>query len=112
MVAVLNIGGAAPAASVAAATSRHTNLVNAKAAVAITPTTGKVLYAKLASTVLPIHSHTKNISIQLVLDALKSGKIKWDDKDTLDQSIWTISQDRHLSNVPLRRHGYYSVREL
>ncbi len=112
MVAVLMIGGAAPAASVAAAESSDTNLVNAKAAVAIEPTTGKVLYAKNASTVLPIASMTKMISIELVLDAIKSGKIKWDDKVTLDQSIWTISQDRDLSNVPLRRDGSYSVREL
>ena len=41
VVAVLMIGGAAPAMSVSAAESSDTNLVDAKAAVASEPTTGK-----------------------------------------------------------------------
>ncbi|TLF38646.1 D-alanyl-D-alanine carboxypeptidase [Lacticaseibacillus zeae] len=112
MAAALMIGGAAPAVSVAAAESSDTNVVDAKAAVAIEPTTGKVLYAKNADSVLPIASMTKMLSIELVLDAIDSGKIKWDDKVTLDKTIWSLSQDRDLSNVPLRRDGSYSVREL
>lgn len=112
VVAVLMIGGAAPAMSVSAAESSDTNLVDAKAAVAIEPTTGKILYAKNASSVLPIASMTKMLSIELVLDAIKSGKINWDDKVTLNNAIWELSQNRDLSNVPLRRDGSYSVREL
>ena len=110
VVAVLMIGGAAPAMSVSAAESSDTNLVDAKAAVAIEPTTGKILYAKNASSVLPIASMTKMLSIELVLDAIKSGKINWDDKVTLNNAIWELSQNRDLSNVPLRRDGSYSVR--
>ncbi|MFT8773619.1 MAG: D-alanyl-D-alanine carboxypeptidase [Lacticaseibacillus paracasei] len=103
VVAVLMIGGAAPAMSVSAAESSDTNLVDAKAAIAIEPTTGKILYAKNASSVLPIASMTKMLSIELVLDAIKSGKINWDDKVTLNNAIWELSQNRDLSNVPLRR---------
>ena len=94
VVAVLMIGGAAPAMSVSAAESSDTNLVDAKAAVAIEPTTGKILYAKNASSVLPIASMTKMLSIELVLDAIKSGKINWDDKVTLNNAIWELSQNR------------------
>jgi D-alanyl-D-alanine carboxypeptidase (penicillin-binding protein 5/6) len=86
--------------------------VNAKAAISIDAKTGKVLYAKNANTALPIASMTKLITVYLLREAIKSGKVKWTDKVTPDHEIYSISQDKSLSNVPLRADGSYSVKEL
>lgn len=113
--ATITIGATVlPAATVSAATDgvESTLNLNAKAAISVDAKTGKVLYAKNATTALPIASMTKLITVYLLREAIKSGKVKWTDKITPDHEIYKISQDKSLSNVPLRADGSYSVKEL
>ncbi|BBP86407.1 hypothetical protein BsIDN1_00250 [Bacillus safensis] len=46
----------------------------------------------------------------LLLEAIAEGKVKWDQKYTPDDYVYEISQDRSLSNVPLRKDGSYTVK--
>ena len=48
----------------------------------------------------------------LLLEAIAEGKVKWDQTYTPDDYVYEISQDRSLSNVPLRKDGSYTVKEL
>ncbi|KRM71772.1 serine hydrolase [Lacticaseibacillus brantae] len=86
--------------------------VNARAALAIDAKTGQVLYAKNADQALPIASMTKMVGIYLVLDAVKSGKLSWDQEVAVDALSYRISQNTNLSNVPLRSDGKYTVKAL
>lgn len=113
--ATLTIGATVlPATGASAATESvaSTLNLNAKAAISVDAKTGKILYAKNADTSLPIASMTKLVTVYLLREAIKSGKVKWTDKITPDHEIYTVSQDKSLSNVPLRADGSYSVKEL
>ncbi|MCY7859554.1 D-alanyl-D-alanine carboxypeptidase [Bacillus sonorensis] len=86
--------------------------VNAKAAILIEASSGKVLYSKNADQRLPVASMAKMMTEYLLLEAIHEGKVKWDQKYTPDDYVYEISQDRSLSNVPLRKDGSYTVKEL
>ncbi|EUJ25331.1 D-alanyl-D-alanine carboxypeptidase [Listeria cornellensis FSL F6-0969] len=86
--------------------------VNANAAITIEEGTGKILYGKNVDQLLGIASMTKMMNEYLILEAVAKGKLKWDDKVTISDYAYEISQDRSLSNVPLRRGEAYSVEEL
>ena len=55
---------------------------------------------------------TKMMTEYLVLEAVKNKKINWDQKYTPSEFVYKISQNRELSNVPLRRDGNYTAKEL
>ncbi len=86
--------------------------INADAAIVVEAETGKVLYSKNADKVLGIASMTKIMTEYLLLEAIKEGKVKWDQEYAVSEYVWKVSQDRALSNVPLRRDGKYNIREL
>lgn len=86
--------------------------VNANAAITIEEGTGKILYGKNADQLMGIASMTKMMNEYLISEAVAKGKLKWDDKVTISDYAYEISQDRSLSNVPLRRGEEYSVEEL
>lgn len=86
--------------------------VNADGAILIDAETGRVLYEKNADSVLGIASMTKMMTEYLLLDSIKAGKVKWDQQYTVSNLVYKNSQDRGLSNVPLRADGKYTVREL
>ena len=87
--------------------------INASAAILIDFETGKVLYDKNADTLLPVASMTKMMTEYLLLEAIHEGKLAWDDEYEVSEVVYHISQQYPaLSNVPLRRDGVYSVREL
>ncbi|MEC1108760.1 D-alanyl-D-alanine carboxypeptidase [Bacillus velezensis] len=86
--------------------------VNASAAIMIEASSGKILYSKNADKRLPIASMTKMMTEYLLLEAIKEGKVKWDQTYTPDDYVYEISQDNSLSNVPLRKDGKYTVKEL
>jgi serine-type D-Ala-D-Ala carboxypeptidase (penicillin-binding protein 5/6) len=86
--------------------------VQADAAILIEASTGRVLYEKNADTVLGIASMTKMMTEYLLLEAIKEGRVKWDQEYSVTEYVWQVSQDRSLSNVPLRRDGKYNLREL
>jgi D-alanyl-D-alanine carboxypeptidase (penicillin-binding protein 5/6) len=86
--------------------------VNADGAILVDGETGKVLYGKNADSPLGIASMTKMMSEYLLLDAVKHGKVKWNQEYSVSELVYKISQPTSLSNVPLRRDGKYNVREL
>lgn len=57
--------------------------VNAKSAILIEPTTGKILLEQNAHEKLPPASVTKVMTILLIYDAVANGKIKWEDVVTV-----------------------------
>jgi D-alanyl-D-alanine carboxypeptidase (penicillin-binding protein 5/6) len=91
--------------------NNHLN-INAEAALLLEQSTGKIIYQKNIDTVLGIASMTKMMSEYLILEAISEGKLALDDQYNVNEYVWTISQDRSLSNVPLRRDGTYNVQEL
>lgn len=86
--------------------------VNANAAITIEESTGKILYGKNPDQLMGIASMTKMMDEYLLSEAVAKGKIAWDDKVTISDYAYEISQDRSLSNVPLRRGEQYTVEEL
>jgi D-alanyl-D-alanine carboxypeptidase (penicillin-binding protein 5/6) len=86
--------------------------VNADGAILVDGETGKVLYEKNADSVLGIASMTKMMTEYLLLEAVKKGKVKWNQEYTVSDLVYENSQHRDLSNVPLRADGKYKIREL
>ncbi|WP_424955148.1 D-alanyl-D-alanine carboxypeptidase family protein [Jeotgalibacillus salarius] len=85
---------------------------NVDAAILLEAETGKVLYAENADTQLGIASMTKMMTEYLLLEAIANGEVAWDDQYTVTDKTYELSQDRSLSNVPLRNGEQYSVQEL
>ncbi|MGZ0084078.1 D-alanyl-D-alanine carboxypeptidase family protein [Caldibacillus thermoamylovorans] len=86
--------------------------IRADAAILVDAQTGRILYEKNIDTVLGIASMTKMMTEYLLLDAIKAKRVKWDQTYTPSEYVYRLSQDRALSNVPLRKDGKYTVREL
>ncbi|PFB94612.1 D-alanyl-D-alanine carboxypeptidase [Bacillus cereus] len=86
--------------------------IEAGAAILVEANSGKVLYQKNADELLSIASMTKMMSEYLVNEAVAKGKLKWDQKVKVSEYAYNISQDRSLSNVPLRNGESYTVKEL
>ncbi|KIL52632.1 D-alanyl-D-alanine carboxypeptidase family protein [Jeotgalibacillus soli] len=93
----------------------HANEVtdwNLDAAILIEASTGKVLYAQNPDALLGIASMTKMMTEYLLLEAVEEGRVSWDDQYSVNDKTFELSQDRALSNVPLRRDMQYSIQEL
>lgn len=94
-------------------TSAETDLgLLVDAAILIDADTGKILYEKNADTSLGIASMSKMMTEYILLDAIKAGKISWDQEYRVNEYTYRMSHDRALSNVPLREDGTYTIREL
>ncbi|MGX1902748.1 serine hydrolase [Thermolongibacillus altinsuensis] len=86
--------------------------IEADAAILVEAETGRILYQKNIDKVLGIASMTKMMTEYLLLEAVHEGRVKWDQEYTVSDYVYKISQNRNLSNVPLRKDGKYTVREL
>lgn len=82
------------------------------AAILIDADSGKILYEQNADTALGIASMTKMMTEYLLLDAIDAGTVKWDQEYHVTDYTYKLSQNRALSNVPLRKDGSYTIREL
>lgn len=96
----------------AASTNSTTVNLQAKAGIAVDAKTGQILYDKNSDQSLPVASMTKLLSIYLVLDAIHDGKLKWDQKITVNKATAKVAQNTNLSNVPLRAGHSYTVKSL
>ncbi|WP_420798990.1 serine hydrolase [Paenisporosarcina cavernae] len=81
-------------------------------AILIDADSGKILYEQNAATPLGIASMTKMMTEYLLFEAIEEGNVTWDQQYSVTDYTYKISQDRVLSNVPLRRDGTYTVQEL
>ncbi|WP_420541752.1 D-alanyl-D-alanine carboxypeptidase family protein [Guptibacillus spartinae] len=86
--------------------------IKAEAAILIDASSGKILYQKNPELTLSPASMTKMMSEYLVLEAISKGEVSWDEKVTVSDTIQKLSQNRSLSNVPLRVDEQYTVKEL
>ncbi|MBS2967225.1 D-alanyl-D-alanine carboxypeptidase [Metabacillus sp. KIGAM252] len=86
--------------------------INAKASILVEASSGKILYGNNIDESLPIASMAKIMTEYLVMEAIKDGKITWEQTYTPNDYTYSISQIRGLSNVPLRKDGSYTVKEL
>ena len=86
--------------------------IEAEAAILIEASTGKILYEKNADKVLGIASMSKMMTEYLLFEALAEGRVTLDQQYNVSDYVYRISQNRSLSNVPLRQDGTYSVQEL
>lgn len=59
--------------------------VNARSAIVMEQSTGKVIYQKNADEALPPASVTKIMTLLIIYDSVASGKIKWDDKVSVSE---------------------------
>ncbi|MFC6254002.1 D-alanyl-D-alanine carboxypeptidase family protein [Secundilactobacillus hailunensis] len=83
-----------------------------KSAIAIDAQTGQILYQKNDQQKLPIASVTKLLSIYIVLENIKSGRLHWNQQVAISPEIAKMSRDPKLTNVPLSANKTYTVREL
>ncbi|GAJ26456.1 D-alanyl-D-alanine carboxypeptidase [Liquorilactobacillus sucicola DSM 21376 = JCM 15457] len=86
--------------------------LDVKAAIAVDAKTGQIIYSKNSDQTLPVASMTKLLSIYLVMQAVKEGKLSWDQKVPVDDASFQVSQDTKMSNVPLKKDTKYTVRQL
>lgn len=86
--------------------------LNVGAAILIDADTGKILYEQNAEENVAIASITKMLAEYILLDEIAAGNITWKDKYEMTPSTYVLSQNRTLSNVPLREDGTYEIWEL
>ncbi len=86
--------------------------IDAKAAFSVDFDTGKILYDQEGETPMGIASVTKIISLYLVAEQVKEGKLTWEDPIEISQYASDLSVTPDLSNVPLHRDVQYTVKDL
>ena len=86
--------------------------LSAEAAILIDAKSGKILYEKNSDKVLGVASMSKMMTEYLVLEAIKNGKIKWDQDVIIDEYVHKLSAAPGLSNIGLTQGETYTVKEL
>lgn len=86
--------------------------VNASGAILVDADTGMILFEKNSETALGIASMTKMMTEYLLLEAVKEGKVKWNQEYLVSPEISGMSHDDSLSNVYLRVEAKYKVEDL
>ncbi|WP_179295653.1 D-alanyl-D-alanine carboxypeptidase family protein [Bacillus sp. FJAT-45350] len=86
--------------------------LEAESAILVDANTGKILFEKYADAMLPIASMTKMMSEYLILEAVHTGRIEWEQTVPISDFVRQLSLYTSLSNVPLRQDETYTVREL
>jgi len=71
----------------------------AKQAILVDATTGTVLYAKDADSQMPTSSMSKMMTMYMVFDAIKNGKLKMDDQLPTSEHAWKQEGSRMFLNV-------------
>lgn len=90
----------------------QTKEVTAKAAVMIDAQTGQILYQKNSRQLLPVASLTKILTLDVLMEDIKAGKLKWDQKITASKPVAKMADDWRFSNVPLVAGQQYTVKSL
>lgn len=86
--------------------------IHVDGAILIDADSGKILYEENAEAPLGIASMTKMMTEYILFEAIESGQVTWDQEYNVTDYTYAISQDRRLSNVPLREDGTYTIKEL
>jgi len=86
--------------------------IMAEAAILVDAESGKILYEKNAETPLGVASMTKMMTEYLLFEAIEEGRVTWDQEYQVTDYAHQISQDMRLSNVPFRKDGAYTIKEM
>lgn len=86
--------------------------LEAEAAILVDANSGKILYELNPDMTLPPASMSKMMTEYLLLEAIHSKQVSWDQEVSITDYVYKISQNTKLSNVPLRKDIKYTVREL
>ncbi|MDR2977274.1 MAG: D-alanyl-D-alanine carboxypeptidase [Streptococcaceae bacterium] len=87
--------------------------VEAAAAIAVDSDSGKILYEQNGDKAgQGIASITKLLTVYMVYDAVKSGKLKWDDKVAISDYAYNLTQSSVASNIPMAQGESFTVKDL
>ncbi|MCE4052168.1 serine hydrolase [Niallia sp. SS-2023] len=95
-----------------AAENEDTLGLEAGAAILVDAATGEILYEKNADKLMGVASMSKMMTEYIVLEAIKEGKISWDQKVKINNYIHRLSGAPGLSNIGLTEGEEYTVKEL
>lgn len=87
-------------------------LQSTKAGVVVDAQTGQVIADQNGTERLPIASTTKLITMYMVKEAIKSGKISLSQKVKVTEDIAAFSQDLSVANTPMTAEKTYTVQQL
>lgn len=87
-------------------------LQSTKAGVVVDAQTGQVIADQNGTERLPIASTTKLITMYMVKEAIKSGKISLSQKVKVPEDIAAFSQDLSVANTPMPAEKTYTVQQL
>ena len=87
-------------------------LQSTKAGVVVDAQTGQVIADQNGTERLPIASTTKLITMYMVKEAIKSGKISLSQKVKVPEDIAAFSQDLSVANTPMTAEKTYTVLQL
>lgn len=105
---ILLVTGIATSASAATVTPK----VDAQSAVVADVQTGQVLADKNGNERMPIASISKLLTVYLVEQAIKEGRLSMQSQIKVPASIVAISNEPALANVPLSTDRAYTIQEL
>lgn len=86
--------------------------IETEAAIIVDANSGQILYEKNAESILGVASMSKMMTEYLVLEAIKDGKISWDQEVIINEYIHKLSAAPGLSNIGLTQGEAYTVKEL
>ncbi|WP_245807642.1 serine hydrolase [Halobacillus massiliensis] len=86
--------------------------IKADSAILVDADSGKILYEKDSDLTLPPASMAKMMTEYLVLEAINSGEISWEDTTQISNYPYSISANSTFSGVGLTQNQDYTVREL
>ncbi|MCT2910149.1 serine hydrolase [Weissella confusa] len=87
-------------------------LQSTKAGVVVDAQTGQVIADQNGTERLPIASTTKLITMYMVKEVIKSGKISLSQKVKVPEDIAAFSQDLSVANTPMTAEKTYTVQQL
>jgi len=86
--------------------------LNASAAILVDADTGQIIYENNSDELAAVASMSKIMTEYLLLEAVKEGKVTWDQEVVIDNYIWRLSSAPNLSNIGLTEGQKYTIKEL
>jgi D-alanyl-D-alanine carboxypeptidase (penicillin-binding protein 5/6) len=108
----ITIAGVLAATALLSPLSAMAYEANAKQAILVDLTGHRVLYEKNADEHMPTSSMSKMMTIYMVFDALKAGKIHLDDEFTVSEHAWRQTYKQDESSMFLPINGRVKVEDL
>lgn len=111
VLALTVVGGVLPVYAAQTGVLRA-NQANVRAEMVVDNQTGQILAAKNSCQAVPIASLTKLVTLYIVVQQIKSGKLRWNQRITVSKAAAGLTKDKILMNVPLTAGKKYRVRDL